>query len=694
RFGIHLLFLLLSINPQYSDFFSSQESFPSFSSKKSSLLYSLGLLERTSALSPCGRAANNACPASSLSRRSLHAHAAEKRHCLSFSVRDKKEEKERRRKSVFCFTERILEHTFVLRDSLMHAASSASQQIHVGFHLNFVLPLLAIYARLLSLLSPLSSGGEQELKRYPDLIQFFTVSHPTFTQRLSSGVQLHQPFYSSSLLNSKARLNVVEGQKDSAAAGVEEERSEGEKEGEFPRKHVEEDVKEREGVEENGREEKNVEASSQSVSVHDGSTLEAVVAAVGSAQKIPSCLEKEGLVCEEERDTDTVTVIEKKTEAPCVIDVDSFLEEQEEEDEGEVVEIEEQGFLCEGGETRQIGGDGNKSMNVDLPLECRPEGGEGEEQEMDPDGKELTRQRVPLTETKSTVSNLRRSCADSSQQSPGVRETVAKEKLSSDRSANNREERRGEGGKRRQDTGQAGEGERKAKMRKCSQRRNEDVSMISAPKDNSSRDTTSSSLARNNRSTSDVSSSGGSAYASLAPVIKASLPSSQELKEKDHATNRSLAVRSAIGGHGVEVLRRGKNREVPVPLQREPPSDSSSSATPPVSCSSVSTKKRKVSSMKKSQEAQVRRWSEERNRNSASQCDPNEVWTDRKGKTRQDGQEEPVQEKKDKERIRGRSAKSFSQAYRWYVRCRYLSFFLSSSYRKHHRRKDSDTKRK
>lgn len=150
RFGVRLLFLLFSVSPHHDDLLFSQDGFPSFSFEKgASLLPSLGLLDQTGTSSSSSKGSDKSLPHASSLARLPHLRPAEKSFSCtstSSSLREKKEEKGRQRKSVFCFTEKILEQTFVLRDSLVDAAAWASQQLHVGFHLNLVLPLLAIYA--------------------------------------------------------------------------------------------------------------------------------------------------------------------------------------------------------------------------------------------------------------------------------------------------------------------------------------------------------------------------------------------------------------------------------------------------------------------------------------------------------------------------------------------------------------------
>ncbi|CBZ51012.1 conserved hypothetical protein [Neospora caninum Liverpool] len=68
------------------------------------------------------------------------------------------------------FVEELLGRALHLQDAAMHASSSAIQQVHLGYHLNLVLPLLAVYGRLLALASALVRAVEQQVTQQPQLL--------------------------------------------------------------------------------------------------------------------------------------------------------------------------------------------------------------------------------------------------------------------------------------------------------------------------------------------------------------------------------------------------------------------------------------------------------------------------------------------------------------------------------------------
>ncbi|KEP60167.1 UNVERIFIED_CONTAM: hypothetical protein HHA_288370 [Hammondia hammondi] len=70
------------------------------------------------------------------------------------------------------FLEALLARALHVQDATVHASSSAIQQVHLGYHLNLVLPLLAIYSRLLALVSALVGAAEHQVQHVPLLLDF------------------------------------------------------------------------------------------------------------------------------------------------------------------------------------------------------------------------------------------------------------------------------------------------------------------------------------------------------------------------------------------------------------------------------------------------------------------------------------------------------------------------------------------
>ncbi|KFH12167.1 hypothetical protein TGMAS_288370, partial [Toxoplasma gondii MAS] len=70
------------------------------------------------------------------------------------------------------FLEALLARALHLQDATVHASSSAIQQVHLGYHLNLVLPLLAIYSRVLALVSALVGAAEHQVQQMPVLLDF------------------------------------------------------------------------------------------------------------------------------------------------------------------------------------------------------------------------------------------------------------------------------------------------------------------------------------------------------------------------------------------------------------------------------------------------------------------------------------------------------------------------------------------
>ncbi|PFH32208.1 hypothetical protein BESB_021490 [Besnoitia besnoiti] len=69
------------------------------------------------------------------------------------------------------YAQELLARALRLQEAAVHATSAAVQQIHLGFHLNFVLPLVSIFARVLSVVSALVSAAEVHLKQTPQLLR-------------------------------------------------------------------------------------------------------------------------------------------------------------------------------------------------------------------------------------------------------------------------------------------------------------------------------------------------------------------------------------------------------------------------------------------------------------------------------------------------------------------------------------------
>lgn len=542
-------------------------------------------------------------------------------------------------------------------------------------------------SRLLTLSSALSSGGEQELKRHPDLVLLFArpLSRSSSAQRPPSSVKGHLPPAGHSMPHSAFPPPSLENkQKEAAATGREEEERE-----EPPRDHA--------GAEVNGRrggggaeEERRVErmtAGSQSVEAERSSAV------LMSPQKIGQRLAREEVIADEEV-RNVRPARQNWTEAsPSTVRVVELSEEKddEKEEEGEVTGGRE--VFPERTETQEVEEDQEETEPVDLKGGRGLEGaGEGEKH-----SEEDTRQQASEERLDSTG---RGALPPSGHSERELMEAKKLGHLPERRPPASRERRTDEGGgeRRAEEVEQGRSRERKAKVINDGRRGRDARTQVCQAKESVSRKKSSGGVVEKSESGADeglrsrctdsclppvgdslalARSLGGE---DLSPSSGSSSSSGRRRRRKSAAVESSSSKRQRSGKtEDAETLKRRKTRNSPLP-QGHPSAVSSCCPTSCVSCSSsssISVKESEVASARKLQEEERRVCRDKSHGAAVAQSSSRGSPLERKKRRARDGGEDK-EEEKTKSRERRLTGKTFSRAYQWYFRRRYGSVLFAS----------------